>query len=101
MDNVLLNTVVTLSTVLVTLTFVSMTLTQYLKEKWKVDGTAAEITSLVVGFMLSGAVVASFLEQLGWTATVSQWIGIALFMIVGTISPSGGYKTLRTLLGKE
>lgn len=101
MENILLNTVIALSTVLITLTFVAMSLIQYLKEKWNIEGKAAEIVSLVVGFLLSGAVVVSYLEQMGWHVSVSQGIGIGIFVVVGTISPSGGYKTLRALLGKE
>lgn len=98
MDNIILQTIQSLGLVLVTLIIISMTLVQYLKEKWGVDGVAAEIISLVVGFILGALVVVSYLDQLGWSASVSQWVGIFLFLVVATLGPSGGYKTLRTIV---
>lgn len=101
MNNIILETLQTLALVLVTLIFISMAVIQYLKEIWGLKDKAAEITALVVGFILSGLVVVSFLEQMGWHISISQGIGIFLFMVVGTIGPSGGYKTLRSAIGKN
>ena len=100
MENVILETIRTLALVLVTLIFVSMAVIQYLKETWNVKDKAAEIVSLCVGFLLGGLVVVSYLEQLAWHISISQGIGVALFMVIATIGPSGGYKTLRSLLGQ-
>ena len=99
MENQILGTITTLSIVLGTLTFVSLGVIQYLKEKWGLKDKAAEITSLCTGFVLSAGVVVSFLEQAGWVINISQGIGVGIFMVIGTIGPSGGYKLLRTLLG--
>ena len=99
MEHTVFDTLSVLSGMLGRLILVVMALVQYIKETWKVSGVKAEVTSLVVGLLAGGAVSASYLEQLGWQATVSQWIGIAFFMVLATIGPAGGYKTLRTLLG--
>lgn len=101
MENVILNTVVTLSLVLVTITGVGIAAIQYVKEKWGVKDKAAEIVSLASGFLMGGAVVVSYLEQLAWHISISQGIGIGMFMVIATIGPSGGYKTLRSFLGKD
>lgn len=98
MNNIILQTIQSLGLVLVTLIIISMTLVQYLKEKWGIEGKAAEIASLVVGFVLGALVVVSYLDQLNWSASVSQWVGIFLFLVVATLGPSGGYKTLRALV---
>lgn len=99
MDNVILETVKTLALVLATLIFISMAVIQYLKEIWGLSGKGAEIVALVVGFILAGLVVVSYLEQMGWHVSISQGIGVFLFLVIGTMGPSGGYKTLRALLG--
>lgn len=101
MDNIILETLRTLALVLATLAFISMAVIQYLKETWGIEGQAAEVLSLVVGFVLAGLVVVSYLDQMAWHISVSQGIGVFLFVVVGTISPSGGYKTLRELLGSS
>ena len=101
MDNIILYTLRLLVGTLVTLTVIAVALIQYLKEKWGLKDKAAEIASLVIGFVLGALVVVSYLELNGWTATVSEGIGMFLFLIVATIGPSGGYKTLRALLGSN
>lgn len=98
MDNIILQTIQSLGLVLVTLIIISMTLVQYLKEKWGIAGKAAEMVSFSVGFILGALVVISYLDQLGWSASLSQYVGIFLFLVVATIGPSGGYKTLRALV---
>lgn len=101
MENIILSTVVTLGVVLTTLVGIGIAVIQYVKEKWGVEDRTAEILSLCVGFILAALVVVSYLEQLSWHINISQGVGIFLFLVVGTIGPSGGYKTLRALLGSE
>ena len=101
MDNVILYTVRMLGGTLITLVIIAVMLIQYLKEKWGLKDKAAEIASLVIGFVLGALVVVSYLELNGWSATVSEGIGMFLFLVVATIGPSGGYKTLRGLLGSS
>lgn len=99
MENIILQTILILGAVLLTLIGVGVAVVQYVKEKWGVEDKPAEILSLCVGFLLAGLVVLSYLEQMAWTVNISQGVGIFLFLVVGTIGPSGGYKTLRALLG--
>lgn len=101
MENIILSTVVTLGVVLTTLVGIGIAVIQYVKEKWGIEDKPAEILSLCVGFILAALVVVSYLEQMAWTVNISQGVGIFLFLVVGTIGPSGGYKTLRALLGSE
>lgn len=96
MDNVIFETIGKLAGLLLPLSALVMSLTQYLKEKWGVVDKAAEVVSLVVGFVVSALVAVSFVFP-----DSAQWIGIALFVVFGTIAPSGGYKLFRSLLGKE
>jgi hypothetical protein len=98
-QNTILETIRILSGVLIGIIVIGLALIQYLKEKWGVEGKQAEIVSLVVGFLLGLGVVLSFLDQNGWNVSLSVWVGIALFQVVATIGPAGGYKTLRSLLG--
>ena len=99
MENIILKTILILGGVLITLIGIGVALIQYMKEKWGWDDKKAEILSLCVGFILAALVVLSYLEQMAWRVNISQGVGIFLFLVVGTIGPSGGYKTLRALLG--
>ena len=99
MENIILKTILILGGVLITLIGIGVALIQYMKEKWGWEDKKAEILSLGVGFVLAALVVLSYLEQMAWRVNISQGVGIFLFLVVGTIGPSGGYKTLRALLG--
>lgn len=101
MDNIMVETIQALGAILASQIFVSIALVQYLKEKWGLEGKAAEITSLIVGFVLGALVAVSYLAQMDWEVSVSRGIGVFLFLVMATLGPSGGYKTLRTLLGAE
>lgn len=99
MENIILGTIMKLGAVMVTLVGIGMAVIQYMKETWKWEDKKASVLSLGVGFVLSALVVLSYLEQMAWRVNISQGVGIFLFLVVGTIGPSGGYKTLRALLG--
>ena len=99
MENIILETIKVLGNVLIAFTFVGIAVVQYIKEKWGLQDKAAEILSLSVGFVLGVLAILSYLEQMLWTVSISQGIGMFLFLIISTIGPSGGYKTLRSLLG--
>lgn len=101
MENIILGTFNELSLVLVTLIFVSIVVIQYLKEKWNVKDKAAEVVSLCVSFFLGLVVVLSYLDQNGWRLSLSSWLGVALFMLVATVGPAGGYKAIKELLGPK
>jgi len=101
MENIILETILILGGVLLTLIAIGLAVIQYVKEKWKIEDKPAEIMSLCVGFVLAALVVLSYLSQMAWNINLSQWVGVFLFLVVGTIGPSGGYKTLRALLGAK
>lgn len=99
MENIIIETIRILGNVMIALTFVGIAVVQYVKETWGIQDKAAEILSLSVGFVMGVLAVLSYLEQMLWSISISQGIGIFLFLVVATIGPSGGYKTLRSLLG--
>lgn len=99
MENIILETIKILGQTLISLSIIAVMVVQYLKESWKVKDKAAQILSLVIGFLLGLLVVISYLDLNGWSISISQGVGIFLFLVIATISPSGGYKTLRSLTG--
>ena len=99
MENILLQTLITLGMVMITMIGIGLAVIQYVKEKWGWEDKKAEVLSLGVGFILGALVAVSYLDQAAWQVSISQGIGIFLFLAVATIGPSGGYKTLRSLLG--
>jgi hypothetical protein len=99
--NVILETIKLLGGILAILLPIGIAVIQYLKEKLDVSDTGAEIVSLVVGFLLSALVSWVYVAGLGYQLMFGQWIGVALFVIIGTIGPSGGYKVLGELTGRR
>lgn len=98
-ENIVLETLKSLGLLLSGITFVGLGLIQYLKETWKVVDKKAEILSLVVGFLMSAAVGWVYAESLAYHLALGQWVGVGMFLVTGTIAPSGSYKFLATLLG--
>jgi len=96
---VIFQTVMQLAAILLALAFIAIALIQYLKEKWGLAGRLAEIVSLVIGFCLSALVALVYASEALYKLSIAQWVAVLLFVIIGTIAPSGGYKTLGQLAG--
>jgi len=101
MDNVILETIKTLGALVLTLSGIASLVIQYVKEYLKISDKKAGILSLIVGFTLSALVAWAFVADAAYHLELSQWIGVALFVVVGTIGPSGGYKLLGALSGSR
>ena len=91
----ILTTLLLLIGILLGLSFVALQLIQYLKAKWGIENKAAEVVSLVVGFLLSALIGWVYVDAMGWQLTPGQIAALVLFVVVGTIAPSGGYKFLK------
>ena len=98
-ENPIFSTVQALGSNLDALVFIGLILIQYFKEVWKIEDKKAEILSLVVGFIMAAAVSLVYAETFAYSLSIGQWVGVGLFVAVGTVSPSGGYKFLGALLG--
>lgn len=94
--NVIVGTIKTLGVLLLSLTGISLTVVQYVKEKLGVDDKKAEIVSLVCSAVLAALVGWYWADSMKYVLELGQWIGVGLFVVIGTISPSGGYKLLGT-----
>lgn len=100
MDNIL-ETVKTLGTTVLTLSAVAGLIIQYVKERIGISDKSAEIFSLIVGLVLSLLVAWVYAADAAYQLELGQWVGVALFVAVGTIGPSGGYKLLGALSGSR
>jgi len=96
---VILETVKSLGVILVTLIPIVLGVVQIIKEKFKMSGNAAEVVSLVAGFLSSGLVALVYANGFAYALELGQWVGLGLFVVIGTIGPSGGYKLLGVYSG--
>lgn len=99
--NTILETIKVLGSILALIVPLGVVVVQYLKEKLNVADKAAEIVSLFVGFVMSGLSAAAFIMDVGFPLTFAQYVGVILFLVIGTIGPSGGYKFLGSLTGSR
>lgn len=100
--NTILETIKVLGSILALIVPLGVVVVQYLKEKLGVADKAAEVVSLVVGLLMSGLSSTAYVMDVGVnTLSVGQWVGIVLFLVIGTIGPSGGYKFLGSLAGSR
>ena len=99
MDNIILVTIRELFGLLLSLSALSLGSIQYVKEKVGLEGSKAEVLSLVVGFVLSGLVGWYWVDAQSYQLELGQWIGVGISVLVGGIAPSGGYKLLGVLSG--
>lgn len=97
----IVKTVETLGAIMLTYSGVIIFTLQYLKEKWDLKDKKAEILSLVFGFISSGLTSWAWIASIWPNVVLPQWIGLGFFMLVGTLSPSGGYKFLGAITGKR
>lgn len=91
----------TLGASLLTLSGIIIFVMQYLKDQWGLKDKKAEIVSLVIGFVSSGLVGWAWIASLNYQLELWQWIGLGFFIVMGTISPSGGYKFIGTMAGQR
>ena len=101
MENEIIVTVKDLSVILATLVPVALFVIQQIKESVKLENKSAEILSLGVGCLLSVCVAAVYANDSGFALTLSQWIGLGIFVVLGTLGPSGGYKFLAEIAGSR
>ena len=101
MDNIIVVTVQEVFTILLTLSVLAMGAIQWAKEQFSLQNRAAEILSLVVGFLLSGLVGLYWVDLNEYTLELGQWIGVGIAVVVGGLGPSGGYKLIGTFSGKR
>ena len=99
MDNVILETIKVLGSLLLTVSAIAALVIQYVKESFKISDKSAGILSLIVGLVLSALVAWVYAADAGYHLELGQWVGVGLFVVVGTIGPSGGYKLLGALSG--
>lgn len=101
MENVILQTIQTLGVILLALVPIGLTTIQYAKEKVGLSDKRAELFSLVIGFVLSALVAWVYAADLGYQLVLGQWVGVALFVVLGTLGPSGGYKVIGSFSGSR
>ena len=97
--NIILETVKTLGVILLGLIPIASILIQQIKESVKFEDQAAGRLSLVVGFITAALVAWVYSAGYSYTLELGQWVGVFLFVAVGTVGPSGGYKVLGALSG--
>ena len=94
-------TIETLGGALIGLMVIGLATIGYGKEKLKISDKSAEVFSLIVGFILSGLIAWVFVESFDYVLELGQWVGVALFVLLGTIGPSGGYKVIGSFAGSR
>lgn len=98
-SNIVLETIKILGSFLLGLVPLSTILIQLIKEAMKVQDQGAARLSLVVGFITSALVAWIFVDGFNYVLELGQWVGVVLFVAIGTVGPSGGYKFLGALTG--
>ena len=99
MENVILETVKTLGAILIGLIPIGSVVTQTVKEAIGLVDKKAQVLSFGIGFVLSALVAWVYADGLGYSLELGQWVGLGLFIVLGTVSPSGGYKVIGELAG--
>jgi len=101
MDNVILETIKSLGVTLLALIPIGLATIQYSKEKLGIADKYAEGVALSVGFILSGLIAWVYVDGLAYSLELGQWVGVGLFVVLGTIGPSGGYKVIGSFSGSR
>lgn len=98
--NIIVETITQLGALLFPLIGGVMGLVEFIKSKAKITNTAVEVVSLVLGFIFSGLVAWVYIDSLQYSLVLGQWVGAGIFVVFGTVGPSGGYKLLGFFTGK-
>jgi hypothetical protein len=69
---------------------------EYAKQSLGYEGTKAQILASGISLGFGILLVVAFLVP-----GAAQWVGIAIFLVVMTVGPSGGFKMLESFLGKK
>jgi len=97
--NIILETIKVLGAILLGLVPIAAVLIQQIKESAKIEDQGAARLSLAVGFIISALVAWVYAAGFNYALLLGQWVGVFLFVAVGTVGPSGGYKVIGALTG--